>query len=282
MTNNVLEIYSKGLYSSWCYHIPSRTLFDCGEGFASHQGNFIYGVERIMISHGHGDHVLGLPSLIGCRNSARGDKEKPLEIYYPHGDKLVENVRDFCNLRNSNTKYQINWHPIMHGFSLDLGNNQEIEAFEMVHQLRGKLTLGYRIVEKRHKLREEFVGKNIPELLKQGIVKPDELKVWYTANTFAYCLDAYDVHNSYIKDCDVVVMDCTFLDHEDRDAATHYTLTEAYNMVRHANVKHMIAAHFSPRYRYPDIKNAVEKLNKLDGGAVPYITPVYHNNVLSY
>ena len=275
MKNSVLEISSKGLYSSWAYHKPSRTLFDCGEGLATYQGNYLYGIERVMISHGHGDHVLGIPSLIGCRNSARGDREKPLTIYYPYGDRLVEMVRDFTKLRNDRLRYDVEWKPIMPGFTIDLGNNQCIEAFEMNHQKGNRITLGYRIREKRHKLRPEYVGKDIPGLLRSGVPK-DELKVWYTATTFVYALDAFYIEPSILEGADLVVMDCTFVVPEDRDDDTHYTLQEAYDVCKSVNVKKMVAAHFSPRYLYPDIKNAVEKLNSKSSN---YVIPVYHNQV---
>lgn len=237
-----------------------------------------------MISHGHGDHVLGLPSLIGCRNSARGDRKKPLEIYYPHTDRLVESVRDFCNVRNHGLRYDVEWIPIMPGYSVDIGNNQQIISFETKHQKKG-ITLGYKIVEKRHKLRPEYVGANIPELLRGGTVSRDDLKFWYEASTFAYCLDAFYVDERHIKNCELVVMDCTFIDAGDREDDTHYSLREAFDAAISADAKQMIAAHFSPRYMYPDIKNAVSKLNDWaynnlkDSVKRPFVIPVFHNQV---
>lgn len=274
MNNSTIEISSKGLYSSWCYHKPSRTLFDCGEGFATHQGNFIYGIERVMISHGHGDHVLGLPSLIGCRNSARGDREKPLTIYYPQGDRLVENVKNFIELRNNKLSFKLTWIAIQPGYGVKINKLQEIVAFEMQHG-RG-LTLGYKIVETRSKLRLEYVGKDIPMLLRSGVNK-DDLTVVYQATTFAYCLDAFNLNRMEIEHADVVVMDCTFIKDNDRDDNTHMTLSESYALCVNAGVNHMVAAHFSPRYLYPHIRDAIDKLNKEHGSN--FVTPVYHNTV---
>ena len=127
---STLEIYSKGLYSSWCYHKPSRTLFDCGEGFASYQGNFIFGIERVCISHGHEDHVLGLLSLVTTRNLARGDKEKPLEIYYPQNDYLIGMIKKMLEERcGHRMQYSLKWIPIRDGHFIKLDNGQEIECF---------------------------------------------------------------------------------------------------------------------------------------------------------
>lgn len=283
MNNSTIEIASKGLYASWCYHKPSRTLFDCGEGFATYQGNYIYGVERICISHGHGDHVLGLPSLIGCRNSARGDREKPLEIYYPYGSPQVENVKEFCKIRNPRLSFKLTWIPILPGYIIPLNKTQHIVCFEMMHQQR-QSTLGYAIHESRTKLRPEFEGKDIGALIRGGLNK-DELKFEYVAKIFAYTLDAAMVPAQHIQSCEMVVMDCTFVDHGDRDDMTHFTLREAVDNCVGASVKRMIAAHFSPRYLYPDIKNAIERENERvfvqNHGEFrnPYITPVYHNQI---
>jgi ribonuclease Z len=266
-----IEIFSKGLYSSWCYHIPSRTLFDCGEGFATYQGNFMYGVERILISHGHGDHVLGLPSLIGCRNSARGDREKPLEIYYPHNNHSIRQLQKFIEERQGNKlRYDVKWIPIMPGFCIPLNNKQEIQSFPMEHQRNGD-TIGYRIVEKRSKLKQEFMGKNIPELLKSGI-KKENLSEEYVANLFAYCLDAYKIDPYWLKDCEVGVMDCTFLKKEDRNDNTHYSLDEAMKIFYEANGKEMIAAHISPRYHHKEIFD-YSNICKFEGIILRYDQP---------
>jgi ribonuclease Z len=273
--NSTIEIYSKGLYSSWCYHKPTRTLFDCGEGFASYQGNYAYGVERVMISHGHGDHVLGLPSFIGCRNSARGDREKPLEVYYPWGDKLVESVREFVMKRNDNLHFDVRWHPIAPGHRVEITPKIFITSHANKHQKGDRFTLGYRINEHRTRLLDEYQGKDIRALLASG-VKREDISMSYDANIFAYALDAYYADGYLLKNAEMAVMDCTFIRKGDRDDNTHYTLDEAVDDAISCGVKRVIAAHFSPRYTYPEIKAVVEKVNTRCGNKV---TPVYHNQV---
>lgn len=204
-----------------------------------------------MLSHGHGDHVLGLPSLIGCRNSARGDREKPLEIYYPYNNYSIPALQKFIQERNNHIKYDIKWIPIMAGYVIELNDKQVIQSFPMEHQKNGN-TIGYRIIENRTKLKSEFIGKNIPELLKTGI-KKENLSEEYTANLFAYCLDAYKIDSYWLKDCEFGVMDCTFLHSEDRTDNTHYSYEEAMKIFFESGGKKMIAAHISPRYRHQEI-----------------------------
>ena len=268
MNNTTIEIQSKAMYSTWCYHIPTRTLFDCGEGFATYQGNHIFGVERVCISHGHGDHILGLPSLVWSRNSARGDKNKPLTIYYPDGDVLVESIKIFIvnqyTIRGG-LNFELQWVPVKSGTNINIpGTNGliHIETFTTHHQ-QNVLSLGYRIVETRNRLRPEYVGQNIPKLLKSGIVSKAYIMEAYKATIFAYALDAYKINGEDIKDAEYVVMDCTFINHKDRKGDKHYTLQESYDLCDRYNVKCMIAAHFSGRYNTDQIFNAVNGLNGL-------------------
>lgn len=267
MNNTTIEIQSKAMYSTWCYHIPTRTLFDCGEGFATYQGNHIFGVERVCISHGHGDHILGLPSLVWSRNSARGDKAKPLTIYYPKGDVLVESIKRFIvdqYTARGGLNFELRWVPLSSGNSIVINSSGtlQITTFTIKHQ-RGVLSLGYKIVERRNRLKQEYLGKDIPVLIRSGKTTKEQLTEWYSAIIFAYALDAYMVNGEDIKDAEYVVMDCTFIDHKDRKGDKHYTMQESYDLCDRYNVKYMIAAHFSGRYSTDQIFNAVNNLNGL-------------------
>ena len=68
-------------------------LFDCGEGtqrqLMSSNVSFMK-INRIMISHFHGDHFLGLPGLI--QSMSLNNRKKPLEIYGPHGTVKLVNI----------------------------------------------------------------------------------------------------------------------------------------------------------------------------------------------
>lgn len=267
MTSNPLNVRmaSKALYSSWCYAQTYNTLFDCGEGCATSLTNALPGVERLFFSHGHGDHTLGLPSMVGCRNSAQGtsrnsetmaEHNKPLTIYYPEDNDLFDDLFGFCGKRYDHwLRYKLDVVKIGAGFELQLGKNVFIKAIELRHQ-KNAPTIGYVIYENRTRLKAEFVGKDIPALLKSGVPRTS-LNESYRANLFAYCLDAYDIVNpSEIAGCNHVVMDCTFLKKEDRTDMTHFTLDEAVALCKDVGVKHVIGAHLSPRYDYNELMNS--------------------------
>lgn len=258
-----ISIFSKALYSNWCHYPTYNLLFDCGEGCATHIGNHLAGIDSIFLTHDHGDHTLGIPSVVGCRNAGRGmsrnkdtmDNNKPLNIYYPEDNFLMSDLIKFVKSRTDGwLRYDMKFIPISAGFEKQLGKNVFLRAFNMKHQ-KNKSTLGYVIYENRTRLKKEYQGQDIPTLIKQGI-DGKTLNETYRANLFAYCLDAYAIPDyKELVECKDVIMDCTFINAEDRDDPTHFTLDEAYNLCQVIGIKKMYAAHLSGRYNYNDVSN---------------------------
>lgn len=255
-----IDIYSCGLYSNWAWYHPFRCLFDLGSGFALHARNFIYGVESVLLTHGHGDHISDLVNFIGIRNSARGAKDKELAIYYPYDSKQIKSYKDFIKHHFGDwLTFKINWFPIAQGHKIEIDSNHYIECFAMAHQ-KNALTLGYKICEVRTRLKSRFTGQNIPELLKSGLDKK-ELNEQYIANLFSYCLDNYEVNPEDIRDAELAILDANFLNPADRDDNTHATAEEAIKLAKFANIKNVLLAHVSSRYSINDIKNFAKSLD---------------------
>ena len=248
-------IVSKGLYSSFCHVSNYDALFDAGEGCATLLGNSLANVTRIMLGHSHSDHVLGLPSIIGCRDMGRQtsrnpktrEHNKPLDIFYPADNVGIVPLMGYISTQYSNLRYDLMWNPIEPGWKTKIGKDTYIEAFGMQHQ-KTKSTLGYVVYENRTRLNPKYAGQDIAALKRSGVPE-NELKDTYRANIFAYCLDSYKIDDpSKITNCEKVVMDCTFLNKKDRTSMTHFTLDEAIDVCSSVGVKIMIAAHLSPRY----------------------------------
>lgn len=261
-----ISIFSKALYSSWCYAPTYQTLFDCGEGCATSIGNFLAGIDQIFVTHDHGDHTLGLPSIVGCRNASRGmsrhadtmDHNKPLTVYYPEDGFLMKDLIAFVELRTKGwLRYDLKYIPISAGFELQVGHNTYIRALNMKHQ-KSKSTLGYVIYENRTRLKKEFQGQDIRALIKNGVDRTT-LNEAYRANTFAYCLDSYDITDKQeLTGCENIIMDCTFMNPGDRTDMTHYTFDEAVAFCKDIGAKNMFAAHLSGRYNFNEISCRTE------------------------
>lgn len=269
------SIFSKGLYSNWCYNQSLQVLFDAGEGCATHIANSLNGIENIFIGHDHGDHTLGLPSILGCRNAGRGvsrnpktmDHNKPLKIYFPEDNRLMGGMIDFCEARYGNwLRYPVEFIPINDGFETQISPTIWLRAFSMKHQ-KGQTTLGYVLFEKRNRLLKAYQGldgKDLAQLKKNGT----QIHETYRHNVFAYCLDSCGIYDpTQIKDCEQVVMDCTFINEKDRTDMTHFTLDEASKLCQDMGVKKMYAAHFSIRNDYNQAVKEFPNINFVN----PYI-----------
>src|SRR3989338_2048628 len=135
-------------------------LVDCGEGTQRQlkiAGIKLTKITRILISHWHGDHVLGLPGLIQSMSSSGFNKT--LNIYGPKGTKkLIEKMFEVFGF---DRKFEIKVNEIKSGKFFE---NDEfiIETGQLEHNIE---TLGYRLEERgKRKINLGFVKKiGIPE-----------------------------------------------------------------------------------------------------------------------
>jgi ribonuclease Z len=83
-------------------------LFDCGEGTQHqilHTSVKPGKIEKIFITHCHGDHLFGLPGLLSSRTFLGGDE--PVTIYGPKGVK--EFVENTFQVSHTYVKYPISY-----------------------------------------------------------------------------------------------------------------------------------------------------------------------------
>ena len=265
-----LLMYSKALYSSWLYYSADRILFDAGEGASSILGNKAFAVRRVFLSHGHADHIGGLIGLVNIRNNAMGDKEKELTIYYPKGNYLVTEMIAFLARTNRRLSYPLDWVPLEPGDRVELLDGQMprfVEAFPTVH-VHNEVSLGYNIVEVRHRLRPGLASASQEEIV--ALVRSqgkDAVTEYYDQKLFSYGGDSVALKPAYIADTEILCHDTTFLDEEDRKEFKHATLAEAVETARIARVKkELLCFHISSRYksRLREIEAASGRYDGLD------------------
>lgn len=238
-------------------------LFDPGEGT---QRQFIFAniappvVTRIFISHFHGDHCLGLGSMLMRLNL---DKvTHPIHCYYPASGKKY-----FDRLRYGTIYHEtinVVEHPVSaEGLVHDDGRFR-IEATFLEH---GVDNIGWRITEPdarkfdREKLNANGVhGPAVRLLQQQGIividgksVHLDDVSSIRKGDSIAividtrYCQNAIDI----ARNAKVLLCESTYLD-EHRDLAYkhfHLTAKEAATIAKEAHAHKLILTHFSARYQ---------------------------------
>lgn len=267
---DVLEGYSKAIYSTWFYYTPDRILFDAGEGVASRMENRAFAIRRVCLSHGHLDHISGLPTLVHIRMAGMGEKTKPLHIYYPEGDRFVEGLQTHLQKAMGRMTYDLVWQPVGPGEQIPLTADDEdevgihphqherwLETFPTQHS-RGRLTLGYRVMEHRNRLRPEFAGR--PEAEIRAMVQAqgrDAVTEEYDHRLLAYLGDCVPLDPEPYAGTDILMHEATFLEAGDRENYVHSTLDEAVNAAVEARAKSLVLFHLSSRYPRRQMRLAV-------------------------
>lgn len=237
-------------------------LFDPGEGT---QRQFIFAnvaptvIKRIFISHFHGDHCLGLGSILMRLNL---DKvTHPIHCYYPASGKKY-----FDRLRYGTIYHEtihVVEHPVSEAGVVHDDGAFKIEATFLEHAVEN---IGWRITESDTRkfnptLLQKFgvSGPNVKELQQLGqltvngrLVTLDDVSTIRKGDSIAvvidtrYCPQAIEI----AKDAKVLLCESTYLEEHIDLAYRHYHLTakQAAEIAKKANVERLILTHFSARY----------------------------------
>jgi len=239
-------------------------LIDCGEGtqrqFRKAKMNPCK-ITKILISHWHGDHVLGLPGLLQTLNLNGYNGE--LVIYGPKGSKQKFQEMIAPYLPNRGMNYDIVVKEVGPGVVFE---NDEfvIEAADVDHDCPA---LAYSfVVKEKVRLDKDMLKKlklpNSPligELTKGKTVeidgkKIDGKKLMYTepARKVSFVLDTRMNGGlaKFAKGADVLVSEATH-SVEAQDVASdhgHLSSVDAANIAKKAKTKKLILIHLSQRY----------------------------------
>lgn len=233
-------------------------LFDPGEGT---QRQFIHAgiaptcINRIFVSHFHGDHSLGLGSILMRLNL---DKvTHPIHCYYPRSGKAY-----FDRLRYGTIYHEtieVIEHPIDGEGLIEETEHWKIEAYSLEH---GVDTLGFRLTEHderkfyKEKLRAHGItGEGMRELLHQGSYQGhtlDELSYIRPGDTFAYISDTRRCQGAMktAQNATLLLCESTYLNDREEMAHRHFHLTaaQAAQIAKKQRVKKLVLTHFSARY----------------------------------
>jgi ribonuclease Z len=238
-------------------------LVDCGEGtqrqFRKARLNPCK-VTRILISHWHGDHVLGLPGLL--QTLVMNGYSRKLEIYGPRGSK--EWVRKYFDLIGRKGQgLDIVVKEVKSGVVFD-GGDFFVEAVEVDHDCPA-LAYAFVVKEKsrldKDKLAKLGIGNSplVGELAKGKVVsirgkKVDGKKLLYSEpqRKVAFLMDTRKCDGALkiAKGADVLISEATYSKGEVDVAEErgHLSAFDAAKIAKRAKVKALVLMHLSQRY----------------------------------
>lgn len=251
-------------------------LFDCGEA-TQHQilktAVKPRKIEKIFITHLHGDHIFGLPGLLSSR-SFQGGVEK-LTVYGPKGIDAF--ITTSLQVSATHLKYPLEIIEIEEGIVFE-DEQFTVTALPLDH---GIYSVGYRVVEKDRpgsllvdKLYEEGVQPGpLYKALKNGeAVRLDDGRVLdgkdyrsapQKGRIITILGDTRVCNNALIlaESADYLIHEATFSGEETEMASAyfHSTTLQAAETAKKAGVKQLILTHISSRYTVDDADRLKEE-----------------------
>ncbi len=134
---HAFEGYSRAMYSNWFWHRPLQLIVDAGEGLPLALGTNAFTASVIAITHGHSDHVLGLPGLAGARRFGKGATSKPWTVVYPEGCHAIDVMRHTIAELWRGVEFPITWTALAPGARFALSGPRLLESFSVTHVRAG-------------------------------------------------------------------------------------------------------------------------------------------------
>ncbi|MEM2899264.1 MAG: ribonuclease Z [Thermoplasmata archaeon] len=260
-------------------HNGEVILMDCGEGtqrqLMRSSISFMQ-IEKILITHLHGDHFLGLPGLV--QSMGLNNRERPLEILCPKGAKEILNI--FLSVGYFTRDFEINIREVSDGECIDF-EKYLIKAVSSDHLVP---TLAYRFEEPPRKgMFDLEKAKRLgipPGKLYSRLQNGETIEYKGTKITPEMVIGPKRkgrsiVYSGDTRPCERIVelaKECNVLIHEGlvddnlREKANEYghsTITQAAEVAYRANVGKLFIVHISPRYKLEDNPSLEEKARKV-------------------
>jgi len=221
-------------------------------------------LQHVVISHGHMDHVLGLPAWASQRQLngiAGGTVYVPGSLTVP-----VAELLSVCARLESGKPYDVTVQTVAPGDVVPLRRGFFLRFLATSHWVE---TLGCCVEWVRQKLRPEFATMAVEELRrlrKAGEVITEEVRtplVAYLADTGPEVFAGHP----FLSDVEVLVVECTFLrpsDHERARRFGHMHLDDLVELAPTLGNRHLVLTHLSRRHRIGPgarmIRNALDGL----------------------
>jgi ribonuclease Z len=253
-----------------------RIMVDCGEGTQRQLLRSGAGFRRLLLTHGHFDHVLGIPGLF---STLRLRQSSDLMTIHGGQGTLDVVVRMLAGLwGEGRAPIPLALVPLSEGEVFDAGEIT-VDCFRVRHRDTDSFAFSFGARARRHLLPERLAALGVPDGPARGELaagRPVALQDGRTIDSeevlgppacgtkFVVVGDTEttDGLSEHVRGADLLVIEATFLE---RDAAMaldygHLTAAKAAELAASAGVKKLILTHISGRYEDDEILAEATKI----------------------
>lgn len=238
-------------------------LVDCGEGTQRQlkiAGIKLTKITKLLITHWHGDHVLGIPGLL--QSMSASDYDRTLEIYGPEGTKKFMSKMMETFIFDNKVKMKVN--EIKEGKFFE-NHHFMLSSFKLEHGIK---TLAYVFDEKdRRRIKVAYVKKlGIPEgpllgklqkgkdiTFKGKKVKAEDATYIVKGKKISVVSDTLLCEGCYkaAENADLLICESAYAEDLENKAEEykHLTAKQAALIASQSNAKRLVLTHFSQRYK---------------------------------
>ena len=279
-TSSSAPSVQRGLSGHIIMHRQYRFLLDCGEGTQRqilHSGLGFKRLNKVLLTHSHLDHILGLGGLISTL--ARWENLENIDIY--GGRATLKRVSDLLFkvvFPGGHAPLDINLIPLEPGVIME-DDKFILSAFPVSH--RGPDCFGFVFEEKERRpfLDEQAAALGVPVGPERGrlvrgqtitlsdgrTIHPDDVlgeaipgvKYIHTGD-----VGRTDTLLEICRNADTLVIESTYVEKEAEMAQQfgHMTAARAATLARNAGVKSLILTHLSRRYFERDVRREAQAI----------------------
>ncbi len=245
-------------------------LIDAGEFVQAQISKFRLKPSRIkyvVLSHNHGDHILGLPGFLG--SLSLNQRKTPLTIFAQPGVK--EWFEKFVEISESHYTFDLQFKNLnVSGIEKIIDEDDlEVHSFPVVHRVP---TCGFLFKQKKQKIkldakaiqRYNLSYEEIRTLKNGGDLNRKEAEITKDVfiesivepRSYAYCADTlkHSSYMEYIQNVNLLYHEATYLENLQDKAIErmHSTATDAAKVAREVGAEKLIIGHYSSRYKALD------------------------------
>lgn len=246
-------------------HEQENILIDCGEGTQRQLKIASINpckITKILITHLHNDHILGLPGLLQTLQTQ--NYSKTLEIYGPSKtSKFIKEIKNLFKIQLPTKTIEIK-KPLfletknLQFKALKMKHNSTCLAYSITEKDKRKINLNYtkKFGLTKHPLLGELQkGKKITYKGKK--ITPEKATHLIKGKKITIIYDTVKNPNTIkiSKDADLLIAESTYTSNLQDKAKEYFHLTaeQAAEIAKKANAKQLILTHFSQRYKSSSI-----------------------------